>query len=335
MSVFHSKVWLVNDLWIEQQNCMSNPDHPTRRVLSIDGGGIRGIIPAMVIAHLERQTGKPACELFDLIVGTSTGGILALGLSLQDPAGQPLLAAKRMVALYERHGAEIFEQSLWRKVRTVGGIFEEAYSHKALEAVLEYYFGDRTLSECGVPAMVTSYDIQNRRTVFMKSWHPDHAALLCSEVARATSAAPTYFEPANLRWADENRTLIDGGVYMNSPAVSAYAEARKLFPEEPIAMLSLGTGELTRPIPYEEARTWGSAFWVMSLLDCMFDGVSKAADHQMRLFLGDQYLRLQTPLHYASDDMDDASKGNIRNLKQTARELVRQQQSALIQFFEQ
>ena len=180
--------------------------------------------------------------------------------------------------------------------------------------------------------MVTSYDIQNRRTVFMKSWHPDHSALLCSEAARATSAAPTYFEPANLQWADEKRTLIDGGVYMNSPAVSAYAEARKLFPDEPIAMLSLGTGELTRPIPYEEARTWGSALWVMSLLDCMFDGVSKAADHQMRLFLEERYLRLQTPLYYASDDMDDASKGNIRNLKQTARELIRRESEKLQQF---
>ena len=83
-----------------------------RRILSIDGGGIRGIIPAMVIAHIEKQMGRPAHELFDLMVGTSTGGILALGLSLQNEAGQPLLAAKRMVALYERHGAEIFEQSL-------------------------------------------------------------------------------------------------------------------------------------------------------------------------------------------------------------------------------
>ena len=119
---------------------------------------------------------------------------------------------------------------------------------------------------------------------------------------------------------------------MNSPAVSAYAEARKLFPDEPIAMLSLGTGELTRPIPYEEARTWGSALWVMSLLDCMFDGASKAADHQMRLFLGERYLRLQTPLYYASDDMDDASKGNIRNLKQTARELIRRESAKLNRF---
>ena len=304
-----------------------------RRVLSIDGGGIRGIIPALVLAHFEKTTGEPVSELFDLVVGTSTGGILALGLSLQDAEGRPLLAAKRMVALYERHGAEIFEQSLWRKLRTVGGIFEEAYSHEALEAVLKHYFGDRTLSECGIPAMVTSYDIQNRRTVFMKSWHADHAALLCSDAARATSAAPTYFEPANLQWAEESRTLIDGGVYMNSPAVSAYAEARKLFPNEPIAMLSLGTGELTRPIPYEEARTWGSALWVMSVLDCMFDGAAKAADHQMQLFLGEDYQRLQATLTYASDDMDDASKGNIRNLKQTAREMIAKTEDELARFF--
>ncbi|MCH1609949.1 MAG: patatin-like phospholipase family protein, partial [Luminiphilus sp.] len=280
---------------------MANPQRPLRRVLSLDGGGIRGIIPALVVAHLERKMGAPASELFDLIVGTSTGGILALGLALQNNEGQPLLSAKSMAALYEHHGAEIFERSLWRKLRTAGGLFEEAYSHEALEKILHKYFGDKKMSDCGTPVMVTSYDIERRKTVFLKSWHTDHRELLCAEASRATSAAPTYFEPANLQWAEQSRTLIDGGVFINSPAVSAYAEARKLFPDEPIAMLSLGTGELTRPIPYDEARTWGSALWVMSLLDCMFDGASKAADHQMRLFLGDHYLRLQTQLHYASD----------------------------------
>ena len=202
-----------------------------------------------------------------------------------------------------------------------------------LEAILGEYFAYSTLAECELPTMVTSYDIENRRTVFLKSWHTDHGKILCSDAARATSAAPTYFEPKPLETGDESRVLIDGGIFMNSPSVSAYAEARKLFPDESIALLSLGTGELTRPIPYEEARTWGSALWVMSLLDCMFDGVSKAADHQMRLFLGERYQRLQTTLDYASDDMDDASKGNIRNLKQTARELIKANEQVLERFF--
>ena len=181
--------------------------------------------------------------------------------------------------------------------------------------------------------MVTSYDIQNRRTVFLKSWHADHRPLLCRDAARATSAAPTYFEPKPLDTGDVLSVLIDGGIFMNSPSVSAYAEARKLFPDDPIAVLSLGTGELTRPIVFEETRTWGSALWVMSLLDCMFDGVSKAADHQMQLFLGERYQRLQTSLESASDDMDDASEDNIRNLKRTARELINANEAVLEQFF--
>jgi len=107
--------------------------------------------------------------------------------------------------------------------------------------------------------MVTSYDIERRKTVFFKSWHSDHSELSCAEASRATSAPPTYFEPVNLQWAEQTATLIDGGVFINSPAVSAYAEACKLFPDDPIGMLSSGTGELTRPILYDAAMTWGSA----------------------------------------------------------------------------
>jgi patatin-like phospholipase/acyl hydrolase len=316
---------------------MSKPQtagNPPRRVLSIDGGGIRGIIPAMVVAHIERKMGKPAHELFDLMVGTSTGGILALGLSRPGASRPAQFSARWVVKLYEEQGANIFEYSLWRKLRTVGGILDESYSHEVLEGILGKYFAGATLGDCKTPTMVTSYDIQNRRTVFLKSRYADHQLVRCCDAARATSAAPTYFEPKPLDTGDVASVLIDGGIFMNSPSVSAYAEARKLFPDEPIAVLSLGTGELTRPIAFGEARTWGSALWVMSLLDCMFDGVSKAADHQMQLFLGERYQRLQTSLESASDDMDDASEENIRNLKRTARELINANEAVLEQFFE-
>ena len=306
-----------------------------RRILAIDGGGIRGIIPAVVISHIEKQVGKSAAECFDLMVGTSTGGILALSLARPGTGSRAQFSARRVVKLYEDHGADIFEHSLWRKLRTAGGILEEAYSHKNLEVVLEQYFADSTLSACQVPTMVTSYDIQNRETVFLKSWLHQYSGVLCRDAARATSAAPTYFEPKLLYTADMQHILVDGGIFINSPSVSAYAEACRLFPGERIKVLSLGTGELTRAIPYHQAKTWGSALWVISLLDCMFDGVSKAADYQMKLFLGDDYQRLQIPLHYASDDMDDASKGNIRNLKQTGRDLIARHEHDIERFFQQ
>jgi len=127
----------------------------------------------------------------------------------------------------------------------------------------------------------------------------------------------------------DQRALIDGGVFVNSPVVCAYAEGLKLFPDEPLMVVSLGTGQLVRPIPYESAKDWGQAGWVMPLLDCMFDGATKAANHQMQMFLGDRYIRLQVTLDEANDDMDDASDSNIANLKHIAQRLIRENESTL------
>ena len=312
-----------------------------RRVLSIDGGGIRGIIPAHVIAHLEAISGQPAAQLFDLIVGTSTGGILALGLTVPALHGGPFTAtakhsprysASELKALYTEQGANIFSCSLLHRLRSLGGTFEETYHHAALEAVLGQYFGNATLASAVTPTMVTSYDIQARQTVFLKSWHAAHAAIPMQEAARATAAAPTYFEPAEVSWGGQARPLIDGGIFLNSPVVSAYAEAIKRFPGDEIHVLSLGTGELTRPISFEQAQAWGALGWVLPLIDCMFDGMAKAADYQMRLFLGDRYQRIQAVLDIASDDMDDVSAENMINLERTAQRLIKNHQDALRSF---
>ena len=321
-----------------------------RRVLSIDGGGIRGIIPAHVIAYLEPQAGKPAAQLFDLIVGTSTGGILALGLTVAEstveqpapkhavkPSTPPKLSMPKysgqvLINLYRHHGTDIFSRSLWRRLRSAGGALEETYHHGPLEGLLHRYFSDVTLAKALTPVIVTSYDIEARQTVFLKSWHAAHANIPMAHAARATSAAPTYFEPAQVTWDGVARPLIDGGIFINSPVVSAYAEALKLFPGDDIRVLSLGTGALTRPISFEQAQAWGALGWVLPLIDCMFDGAAKAADHQMGLFLGDKYQRLQASLHSASDDMDDVSPQNLENLEVTAKQLLDDYRQVLTQW---
>lgn len=318
---------------------MTSQPRTIRRILSIDGGGIRGIIPAHVIAHLESVSGKPAAHLFDLIVGTSTGGILALGLTAPNvtaktssPPSTPRYGAADLKALYAQEGATIFSRSLLHRLRSLGGTVEETYDDDALEAILARYFGNATLGSTITPAMVTSYDIEARQTVLLKSWHADHQPILMRQAARATAAAPTYFEPAQVSWGGQLRPLIDGGVFLNSPVVSAYAEALRRFPGDDVRVLSLGTGELTRPISFEEAQAWGAVGWVLPLIDCMFDGMAKAADYQMRLFLGERYQRIQTTLDMASDDLDDTSPENIINLERTAQRLVTEQRVALEQF---
>ena len=225
-----------------------------RKILSIDGGGIRGIIPSLLLDYLEGQTGKPIAELFDLCVGTSSGGITALGLAQHDEVGRPKYSAHDLAAFFENSGAKIFKKTVWRNIRSAGGVLDELYSAKPLEGALRKYYGRTRLGDTLGSTMVTTYDIEARRTLFLKSWHPDHEAVLCRDAARATSAAPTYFEPALISVQGQARALVDGGVFVNSPVVSAYAEALKLFPGEPLLVVSLGTGELVRPIPFESAN---------------------------------------------------------------------------------
>ena len=312
-----------------------------RTVLSIDGGGIRGVIPATILAAIEEQTHTPAAELFDLIAGTSTGGILALGLVKPGyHASAPEFSAADLSELYEREGHRIFDRSLWHRIVALENLADEKYEAAGLEAVLEEYFGDVPLSEAVTETLVTSYELETRQPWFFAR----HKARKDSEydfpmkfVARATSAAPTFFEPEELTRTKPHGALVDGGVYANNPAMCAYVEMKKLEPDVDVLLVSLGTGQHTRPIHYGEAKNWGLAMWAKPILNVVFDGVSDTVDHQMSVLCrtsddGDpRYFRLQTELNVGSDDMDNATATNIAALKQKAQEIIDANEHALEQ----
>ncbi|MCG3119363.1 MAG: hypothetical protein ALAOOOJD_01755 [bacterium] len=310
------------------------------KILSIDGGGIRGIIPAMLLAEIERRTQKPIARLFDLIAGTSTGGILALGLVKPDAAGKPQYSAEKMVALYETEGAKIFSRSLLHEVRAIGHFVEEKYLTDGIEAVLEKYFGQTHLKEALIEIIITSYEIEQNFPFFFKSRRAKMESSYdypMQQVARATSAAPTYFEVLQLATIDPATyfALIDGGVYANNPAMCGFAEAKTTHPEaEDILMVSLGTGELSRPLLYEKAKTWGLVQWAKPILDVVFHGVNVTVDYQMRQLLPPRnserrYFRFQTTLPPENNDLDDASPENLRALKILAEALIREQSDTI------
>jgi len=289
------------------------------RVLSIDGGGIRGIVPATVLAALEQRTGRPVNELFDLIAGTSTGGILALALTAPGPDGGPRWNATAILDLYRDEGPRIFSRSLGRRITSVEGLIDERYPSENLREVLERYLGGATLEQALTPMLVTAYDLVARKPRFFKSWRDDDVGVPMSLAAEATSAAPTYFEPVMVKGAP----LIDGGVFAGNPAMCAYAEARRLRPEDDdVLLVSLGTGSQTRPITYDQAKDWGLLEWARPIIDVVFDGSSDAVDYQLDQLLEERHVRLQAVLTVANDDMDDASPGNLRDLADTGRQLV-------------
>jgi len=291
------------------------------RVLSIDGGGIRGLIPALVLSELERRAGRRTFELFDLIAGTSTGGILACALCAPDP-----LPATELVKLYEEEGPEIFDRSIFQRVKSAEGLLDEKYDDAALDRALERFLGHKRLAESKPDLIVPSYDMALPGPYFFKTTKaketPETDDFPLSVVARSTSAAPTYFEP--LRTGE--KALVDGGVFATNPAMCAVAEVlnREDLRPRDVVLLSLGTGERTHKRSFDEIKDWGLAKWARPILDVVFDGVSDAVNYQLeRVLSPDRYWRLQTELTVASDDLDDASEDNLAKLRGQAEELVR------------
>jgi len=310
------------------------------KILSIDGGGIRGIIPAMILAEVERRTNKNICDMFDLVAGTSTGGILALALTKPSKTGGSEYCAKSLVSLYEKQGERIFSRSIWHRIQAVGNIAEVKYSSEGIEKVLEETFGKTRLRDALLPVIVTSYDIERQKPFIFKSFraskNPEDDFFM-KDAARATSAAPTFFEPCKIdvTGPEEYYALIDGLVFASNPALCAFVEAREIYHDtDNYRVLSLGTGVATSRFIYEEVKDWGSMHWTAPLLDIVLHGINITVDHQMSQLLppdesGQRYFRFQVQLDKTNDAMDDATPANIRTLKLLAEEFIRKNEEQI------
>ncbi len=289
------------------------------RVLSIDGGGIRGIIPALVLVELEKRAGKRVFELFDLIAGTSTGGILACALCAPDP-----LPASQLVGLYRDRGPDIFDRSLFQRIRTAEGLLDEKYDSAGLDKALHDFLSDKRLSEAKPDLIVPSYDTNSPAPYFFKTSKARDSKdddFPLSIVARATSAAPTYFEALQ----SGDRSLVDGGVFAVNPGMCALAEVLRFKPGAEVVVLSLGTGQRTDKRPWSKVKDWGLVEWARPILEVVFDGISDAVDYQLTQVLPEgRYWRLQIELEGASDHLDDASEANIAALEERAAALIAQ-----------
>jgi hypothetical protein len=288
------------------------------RVLSIDGGGIRGLIPAIVLTELEQRSGRRIFELFDLIAGTSTGGILACALCAPDP-----LPAHELVSLYEVEGPKIFDRDVFQRIRSGEGLLDEKYDAGELDRALERFLADKRLADARPDLIVPAYNMTEPGPYFFKTRKaresPAEEDFPLSVVARATAAAPTYFEPLEVSGA----ALVDGGVFAVNPAMSAFAEVVRFQPTAEVLLVSLGTGERTRKRSFDQVKDWGLVEWAKPIIDVVFDGMSEAVDYQLRHALEDgRYWRLQTELDLASDDLDDAGEANLRLLRKHAEDMI-------------
>jgi len=283
-----------------------------RRILAVDGGGIRGIIAARILVELEKRAGKPLATVFDLIAGTSTGGMIACGLGVK-------MAAQALLDLYVTRAADIFSRNLWQTIGTLDGLSGPKYDAAPLESILKDALGDKSLSDCATKILVPSYAIElppperGPGSYFFKSWTGPNAFL--RDIGRATSAAETFFAPyrfANLTGA--MGAYCDGGTFADSPGACALADARQLWPDDQFLLVAVGTGVKVAEIPYTEMKDAGLAKWATKLPSMFMDGQGDVVNYQLRRAPGIKYFRLDAALNNGSSAMDDAEAVNCSAL---------------------
>lgn len=296
---------------------------PSIKVLAIDGGGIRGIIPAVILTEIQKRLDLDLFKIFDLIAGTSTGGIIALGIGTKCKNNGPY-SPSELVDLYVQNGPEIFKKNFLTPERQV---VLPKYSPDALEAALAQFFQNAEFQSALTPLLISSYDLQGQLPFFFKSHKiagdPAYNWKLTA-IARATSAAPTFFPPLHLTRGDKDYALVDGGVFVNNPSMAAYAEARSLYPDATrFIVVSVGTGDRQDQITYASAKDWGLLGWAKQIVPVFMDSVSEAVDYELNALPGCTYHRLQVPhLQEASSDMDDVEPENLKNLQSVAEDYV-------------
>lgn len=328
-------------------------DHKYFRILSLDGGGIRGLIPAQILTVLENKlkqaTNDPGTrigEWFDLIAGTSTGGILTCVYlcPAKDNPARPRYAASDAVELYRKNGALIFNVPLGHKIKSAEGVLDEKYSATGLESLLLEKLEDLTVADLLKPCLITAYDIENRAAHFFTQHdakkHPGENFFL-RDAARATSAAPTYFECARIESQSHvPYSLIDGGIFANNPALCAFAEVRKIdskISTKDILVLSLGTGEVKTPYYYEQVKNWGDLGWVKPIVDILMSGTVEVADYQLRktyeaINAPDQYLRIQPEIDPKNSDLGNVTPENLYELVAIGQKAAEKNEAVLDKF---
>ena len=279
------------------------PEAQEFRILAIDGGGIKGIFPAAFLAGLEERYlgGASVAQYFDLIAGTSTGGIIALGLG----AG---LTAAALLDLYIRRGREIFPPQRWhgRLLGKLRQCFRYRYGRDALARVLDETFGQKTFGESQSRLCVPSFDGRHSEVyIFKTPHHPDYkqdGRERMRKVAEATSAAPTFFRSLE----DGGYSFVDGGVWCNNPIMVGLIDALACFavPRERVRTLSLGCGNNPYTVGVTK-KLGGFLAWKDIILAAMRLQSLNALGQAGLLIGADQILRVDAPERKKSIGLDD------------------------------
>lgn len=329
------------------------------RILSLDGGGVKGILICHILARLERILQIKAedqmvrlADYFDLIAGTSTGGILTTLYLLPEVGAlsvkpRPKYSAEQVRQIFLDNVSAIFADSIGQKIWSMVGWDGSKYSSEPLMQIIDKHAPGVRLSQLVGKCLITAYNINPEGSGSKSAPHffvnPPTTDFLIRDVVRATTAAPTYFPPAEITSISTKsdsdppmeqtgfvnpppkpRTyqLIDGGVFANNPSMCAITEMADKYRKSAISeyfVLSVSCGSTPVDYSYPTLKAAGKVGWISPLIDILIDGNSQIVDKTLRHLFestcrSEQYVRLDTPLIHARPNLDDISPKNLAAL---------------------
>lgn len=318
-------------------------------VLVIDGGGVRGIIPARILEEIEKRTGKPIAELFDMVGGVSTGAIVAAALTLPDDKDptKPRYTAEGLKDFYYKQSPKIFPELKFKSLRQISS--SAAYDPRPLEETLYTYFGDARVRDSLTHLMIPAVDIKNFRPVWISSFKgqkdltPENwSSMLMRDAIRGATTAPTYFPAKYVTTAPDDsmpgvqhrHTLIDGGFFAGNAMRRMLTQARRLAPPDAeIVVVHVGTGLIGNSLSPDEWNSLGPLGMLskargsilmslasnISLLDTADDLKDELGDHFIAL---NGYIDYEDKVAHPSPDMDRATPANMKLLEAFADQIV-------------
>jgi patatin-like phospholipase/acyl hydrolase len=282
--------------------------------VSIDGGGIKGVVPAYIFTYLEERLGSALPIAY--VGGTSTGSILGAGLATGIPA-------EKLLSFYLQDGPRIFGTPSWKyKLKTLNGLKGAKYDTQIFQDILLEKLGPGLLKDVKIPFLCTAFNMSKGLPELFTSTTTPNVRLV--DVVAASSAAPTYFAPKIIN----GDSYIDGGMYANNPSLAVFTKAKEMYGvlAKDLTLLSVGTG--SRLESYSNMDGWVKYQWIQPLLDIMMASDNAYTDSMINSLYGsvekdDNYFRLNQPLPAKmSSAMDDASAENLQNLVEFAEYIV-------------
>lgn len=318
------------------------------RILSVDGGGVRGIIPAVVLEYIENKiieltNNKDArlSDFLDFVSGTSTGSIISGMIITPDEHGKPAYKMEDVVQAYFDLAEVVFKKSLWRDIKTLWGVLGPRYDVNNIENQLLVKFNHWRMKDLLLPCAFTGYDTDKRKPVIYtnKDQVEKYGDFFLKDIIRGSTSIPSVFKPAYFRDGTNINTLIDGGVFANNPSMVTYIEVRKTehikklneyknIDPENIMFLSLGTGSATlTPYPYKKIKKWGMLRWFFPILNILLQGTNEVINYEMeRLFdsyqVRNNFIRINPCIILGNSSGQDASSENMKHLHQDAMNYV-------------